>query len=190
VTDFEDRLVGVAPVHRLLLAEPCTLVGELMVHPVASVGESEVFGKAMALLAEHRLLALPVTDGRGRLTGVLDISAATHALVEMERGESAATLFQTIGIRTGRWRAAMLSSLVIGLALSVIAAGFEGVLRRAAEVAFFIPGVLAVAGGAAIWAVTISVESVQWTKRKRVRRRIFGLHCCSGPRGLQSRAYL
>jgi Mg/Co/Ni transporter MgtE len=43
VTDSQDRLVGVAPVRRLLLAEPGMLVGEMMVHPVLSANESGSF---------------------------------------------------------------------------------------------------------------------------------------------------
>jgi magnesium transporter len=169
VTDSDNRLVGVAPVRRLLLAEPSTLIGELMVHPAISAKKSDAFGSTLAILAEQRLLALPVTDDAGRLTGVLDVSGATHALVEMERGESAAKLFQTIGIRSDRQRAVMLSSLAVGLLLACIVAGFDGALRRAGAVVFFIPAVLTVAGASAMWAVTMSLESVQWTKPKRMR---------------------
>src|SRR2546425_2226909 len=62
VTDSDDRLVGVVPTRRLLLADPATLVGEVMVYPVFSVGQSQSFGCALALIAEQRLLALPVVD--------------------------------------------------------------------------------------------------------------------------------
>ena len=167
VTDPENRLVGVAPVRRLLLAEPATLVGEMMVHPVYSVRDSEPFGAALSLLAQNRLLALPVVDDEGRLTGVVDISAATHALVDLERRESAAELFQAVGVRRGRARNALLTSLAVGLLLAVIVTVFQGVLRRASAVAFFIPSVVTVAGNAAVQAVTIGLQGAQLTRRKR-----------------------
>src|SRR4051812_23733212 len=87
VTDSEDRLVGIAPVRRLLFAEPYTLVGEIMQHPVYSVHEAEPFSAAVVLLTQYRLLALPVVDNCGRLTGILDVSGVTHALVDLERRE-------------------------------------------------------------------------------------------------------
>jgi magnesium transporter len=167
VTDSNDRLVGVAPMRALLLAEPSTLVGEVMVHPVLSANETDAFGSALALLTQHRLLALPVVDDDGRLTGVLDVSNATHALADLEKREAAAELFQTAGLRRGRQRAALLTSLALGLALALIATIFYPVFRRAAAVAFFIPSVVTVAGNAAMQAVTISLQGVHVTRRKR-----------------------
>jgi magnesium transporter len=167
VTDSEDRLVGVAPVRKLLLAPPSTLVGEVMVNPVCSVQESDLFGSALPLLVQHRLLALPVIDEEGRLTGVLDLSNATHALSDLERREASAELFQIAGLRRGRQRAALLTSMALGIALALIATIFYPVFRRAAAVAFFIPSVVTVAGNAAMQAVTISLQGVHVTRRKR-----------------------
>ena len=98
VTDPSDRLVGVVPARRLLFSDPATLVGEIMVHPVFSVTQSEPFGCALALLTEQRLLALPVVDEAGRLTGIVDVSAVTQRLFEMERREAADELFQMVGL--------------------------------------------------------------------------------------------
>ena len=67
VTDADDRLVGVAPMRRLLLAEHSTLVGEIMMHPVFSVKENESFGIAFTLLTKQRLLALFRHRWRGPL---------------------------------------------------------------------------------------------------------------------------
>jgi magnesium transporter len=167
VTDSEDRLVGVAPVRGLLLAQPSTLVGEVMVNPVSSVRESEPFGNALSLLVQHRLVALPVVDEGGRLTGVLDVSNATHALADLERREASAELFQTAGVRRGRQRIALVTSLAVGLALALIATVFYPVFRRAAAVAFFIPSIMTVAGNAAMQAVTINLQGVHVTRRKR-----------------------
>jgi len=175
VTDSDDRLIGVAPMRRLLLAEPSTLVGELMMDPVFSVRATEPFECALTLFTRHRLLALPVVDGEGRLTAVLDVTGATHALVDWERREAAAKLFDTVGAWPGRPRSALLTSLAIGLILALVAAGFHGVLRRAIAVAFFIPTVVTAAGGAALQAVAIGLES------QSIRRsRGIGLRCAAG----------
>ena len=167
VTDSKDRLVGVAPVRKLLLAAPSTLVGEVMVHPVASVRESDQFGTALPLLLQHRVLALPVIDEDGGLSGVLDVSNATHALADLERREASAELFQIAGLRRGRQRTALLTSMTAGLVLALIAMVFYPVFRRAAAVAFFIPSIVTVAGNAAMQAVTINLQGVHVTRRKR-----------------------
>jgi magnesium transporter len=167
VTDADDRLVGVAPVRRLLLADPSTLVGELMVHPVYSVGEHESFGVAIGILTAHRLLALPVVDDDGRLTGVLDVSAATGALAELERRESWVKVFQTAGIPV-RPRAHILSSALLSLLLALITAGFKDALGRAWEVACLIPLVLVASSAATTWAVSISLDAIHWTNRSRM----------------------
>jgi hypothetical protein len=85
VVDPVGRLVGVVPKRRLLLADPAALVGELMIYPAVSVEEQDRFGSALATLAENRLLALPVIDAQGRLTGVIDVSHETYTLFQMER---------------------------------------------------------------------------------------------------------
>src|SRR5260370_32310870 len=69
VTNHNGKLVGVVPTRRLLLYDPTTLVGEVMVHPVISITGSEPFGNALEMLAARRLLAVPVVDDDGRLTG-------------------------------------------------------------------------------------------------------------------------
>src|SRR5207247_4574442 len=68
VTDHDGKLVGVVPTRRLLLSDPATLVGEVMVHPVFSIAGSEPFGNALEMLTARRLLAVPVVDESGRLT--------------------------------------------------------------------------------------------------------------------------
>ena len=69
VTDYDGKLVGVVPTRRLLLFDPATMVGKVMVHPVFSIAGSEPFGYALEMLTARRLLALPVLDDDGRLKG-------------------------------------------------------------------------------------------------------------------------
>src|SRR5579871_1228770 len=71
VTEPAGKLVGVVPTRRLLLSDGAKLVREVMVQPVDSVRETDSIGNALQLLADRRLLALPVLDEAGRLSGVL-----------------------------------------------------------------------------------------------------------------------
>jgi magnesium transporter len=97
VTDSEERLVGVVPARRLLLADPSSLVGEIMTSPAVSVADDEPFRRAIGLLASQRLLGLPVVNNAGQLRGMVDVSGSTERLFHLERHEAAAELFQLFG---------------------------------------------------------------------------------------------
>jgi magnesium transporter len=146
VTDEAGRLIGVVPSRRLLLSDPSTLVGELMVHPVHSVAESAMFGSALALLAEQRLLALPVVDEAGRLTGVLNIAGMTRAVVDSEQQQASDETFQLTGLRAPvaqrvPW---LLVSLAAGLSCAFLLNLFAATLKDAIAIAFFVPLVISI----------------------------------------------
>lgn len=67
----DDVLVGAVPLHRLLLASPdASLAGmksELLVSVQAGANEKEV----ATMFDKYNLLTLPVTDEKGRMTGVI-----------------------------------------------------------------------------------------------------------------------
>ena len=168
VTDTGERLVGVVPTRRLLLADPAALIGEVMVHPVLSVAESDTFGNALAILAGVRLFALPVVDASGRLTAVVDISGITQTMVDLERRELPEGVFQMVGMRTGEHGAKALRRvshrflwLLIRMIGALVAALtvylFGGVVRKNAGIVFFIPAVVMIAECAAMQAVTLSI---------------------------------
>lgn len=157
VTDSNERLVGVVPTRRLVFADPSALVGEVMIHPVIYIEESAPFRSALALLAEQRLLALPVVNEMGRLTGVVDLSGLTHTVAELERRERADEIFhvtslrveqeQRLGLRytLSRRFGWFLVSVAGGLACAVLLELFAAVLTKAIAVAFFVPLVVLIA---------------------------------------------
>ncbi len=179
VTDQEGRLVGVVPTRRLILSDPATQVGEVMVHPAVAVAESEPVGNALRTITERRLLALPVVDDAGRLRGVLDATALTQTLVDLERRESADELFQIAGIhieqersRSGLWVLRrrfpwLLFNVCSGIGAAFISDLFDGLLRTIVAVTFFIPLVLTLAESVAMQSVTMSLNQLQVTRLVR-----------------------
>ena len=178
VTDQTGRLVGVVPTRRLLLSDPSRFVGEVMVHPVFSVVESEPFGRALAVLAEKRLLALPVVDELGRLTGVVDVSTFTQTLFDLERREAADEVFQMVGVRIEQERSKSLAwvlarrfpwltiNIFSGLLAAVVSHVFGSVLQAIVAVAFFIPLVLTLAESVAMQTVTMSLHGLHLAGRR------------------------
>lgn len=187
VTDREGTLVGVVPTRRLLLSDPASRIGEVMVHPVLSASASEPAGRALETLTRERLLALPVVDDQHRLTGVLDISTFTQTLSDLERRKTAEEVFQLVGVQVEQeknrtvWLAMgnrfpwLLCNIASGVAAAVIAACFGDVLKAVVALAFFVPLVLTVAESIAMQSVTISVQSVHIAKPESARpgRRLF-----------------
>ncbi|MBY0232010.1 MAG: Na+/H+ antiporter NhaA, partial [Gemmataceae bacterium] len=86
VVDEADRLLGVVPTRRLLLADPVEPVDAVMVRQVVALPSSATVLDACEFFIQHRFLALPVVDGDGRLLGVVDVDLYTDALVRLERG--------------------------------------------------------------------------------------------------------
>lgn len=182
VTDADERLVGVVPTRRLLFADPSVLVGEVMRYPVISVSESATFRSALALLAEERLLALPVVNEAGRLTGVIDISGVTHAIAELEQKERADEIFHMTAVRMAQeqqhglgyalWRRLrwLLVSLGGGIVCAVLLELFAAILVRAIAVVFFVPLVVLVAERIAAQTASTSLRHLQIIRRTDRRR--------------------
>jgi magnesium transporter len=187
VTDAEGRLVGVVPTRRLLLSDPWTRVGEVMVHPVFAVAETERIGAALEMLAARRLLALPVTDERGRLCGVLDVTSFAPTLFDLERRDIAEEIFQLMGLRIEQERNKtlwwvlknrfpwLLMNIGSGILAAFIAEVFGTALKTVVAVAFFIPLVLTLAESVAMQTVTMSLQSLHLARQRgsRPERRVW-----------------
>ena len=179
VTGGDGKLVGVVPTRRLLLSTPSTLVGEVMAHPVLSVSETEPFGNALTMLAEKRLLALPVVDNDGRLTKVLDISSFTQSLVDLDRRGAAEEAFQMVGVQVERERSRsvwwvlanrfpwLLCNIASGFLAAFISHYFDDLLKTVVALAFFIPLVLTLSESVAMQTVTMSLQSLHGAPRGR-----------------------
>jgi len=172
ITDDGGRLLGVVPTRRLILSDPFALVGEVMVHPVHAVSEKELLRSALETLVRKRLLALPVVDEEGRLTGVIDISTFTQTL-DLERRGAAEEAFQLAGVHIEQernknlWRVLtnrfpwLLMNIASGFAAAFISNLFDDVLRTVVAIAFFIPLVLTLSESIAMQTVTMSLQGAR-----------------------------
>jgi magnesium transporter len=173
VTDDAGRLTGVVPTRRLILSDPSRSISAIMLRPVVSVLDSEPFGNALQLIAERRLLAVPVVDAEHRLTGVLDVSAFTGNLLDLERRRTADEIFQLAGIhieeernRSSAWILGrrfpwLLFNLSSGIAAAFLSQAFDGLLRLVIALAFFVPLILTIAESVAMQSLSLSLSRVQ-----------------------------
>jgi len=155
--DEADRLVGVVPTRDLLLSPPETRIEEVMLREVIALSDSATLLEACEFFTLHRLLALPVVEGQGRMLGVIDVELYTDEITYLVRREQSDDVFQLIGIRLAQVRGAplgtafrrrfpwLLCNIGGGLACAGLAAAFAGVLEQAVVLALFIPVILTVA---------------------------------------------
>jgi magnesium transporter len=170
VTDPENRLEGVVPTRRLLLAAPETLVRDVMVQPVISVRTSDSFGTALETLTERKLLAVPVVDDAGRLAGVVDVSTFTQTMIDLERRESAEELFQLAGVHMQQQRSRgagavlrtrfpwLLCNIASGLAAAWLSGHFGALLESVVALAFFVPLLLTISESVAMQSLALSLN--------------------------------
>lgn len=193
--DEADRLVGVVPTRALLLSPPETRIEEVMLREVIALSDSATLLEACEFFTLHRLLALPVVEGQGRMLGVIDVELYTDEITDLVRREQSDDVFQLIGIRLAQVRGAplgtafrrrfpwLLCNIGGGLACAGLAAAFAGVLEQAVVLALFIPVILTVAESVSIQSLTLTLQAHHGL-RFRARELLTSLRREAGTGGL------
>ena len=168
VIDADDRLVGVVPLKRLILAPAHAPILDIADTDFVKV-EPDLDQEDVARIMErYDLIAMPVVSVDGRLLGRITIDD----VVDVIREEAEEDLQRASGI-TGeeeisssifaisRGRIVWLLLGLIGAMLSgLVIRAFEGALEAAAVLAMFIPVVMAMAGNAGIQSSAIAVQGL------------------------------
>lgn len=82
VVDAQRRLIGVVSLRELVVADPATLIADLMNPDVISVTAGTDQEECARIMVREDLLALPVVDPDGVLVGVVTIDDVADVLVE------------------------------------------------------------------------------------------------------------
>jgi magnesium transporter len=184
VVDENQKLVGVVPTRRLLLAPLDAPVRNIMIGSVIAIPAAATLLDACEFFTLHRLLAFPVVDADRKLVGVIDIEAYAEELAETGEGAAPAAspgprddVFQLIGVRLTRAQQArplvafrgrfpwLLCNVAGGTLAAILAGVYQNELNwQMAVLALFIPVVLALAESVAIQSVTLSLEAFRDTQ--------------------------
>ena len=81
VTDDEDHLVGVLSLRDLIVAQPTTLIADVMIHDPVAVGAYADEDEVAEVVAHYNLLAVPVVDDERRLVGIVTIDDAIDRVI-------------------------------------------------------------------------------------------------------------
>jgi magnesium transporter len=133
--------------------------------------DEEMDQEAVArVLAEHRLLSLPVVDSAGRMKGVVTVDdivdvveeEATEDIQKLAGMEALDEPYLRIGFfRLVRKRAGWLSILFIGESLTATAMGFfETEIARAVVLALFVPLIISSGGNSGSQASTLVIRAM------------------------------
>jgi magnesium transporter len=172
VVDENDRLCGVVPTRRLILAPPETPLSEIMVRQVITVPTTATVMDACEFFIQHRLLAFPVVDSDRRILGVVDVDLYTEELHDLSDAEGRANLFQQIGVSLGRgWQGSPLAAfrrrfpwlgcnVAAGILAAFLSRIFENELNRVLALAFFIPVVLSLAESVSSQSVSLALQAL------------------------------
>jgi len=170
----------VVPARRLLVSTPETLISAIMISPVVTIPESATLGQALELLANRRLMAVPIVDEGNHLNGVIDLEHYTRDAIDLEQREAAETVFQLVGVhienqKAGVWSQFkgrfpwLLCNVASGLTAAVITGAFDHLLSRFVALAFFFPLVLGIAESISMVAVTLGIQQMHHPSRGILR---------------------
>jgi magnesium transporter len=164
VTDDHRRLVGALGLRDLVLADPDTLVGDLMDTEVFSARVDADQEEAARLIREADLLALPIVDTEDRLVGIVTVDDAMEVLEEEETEDLARAggaeplgrpYMATSVLRIARSRVVWLLFLIVAATLTVnVLQIFERTLNDAVKLALFIPLIIGTGGNTGAQAAT------------------------------------
>src|SRR6266853_4623856 len=106
VVDAENRLAGVLPTRRFLVAPPEAKLSDLMIRRVVTIPDRATLLEACELFVLYTFLAFPVVDVERRVAGILDISVFTEEVLDFTEPEQVTDTFETLGFHIAQARGA------------------------------------------------------------------------------------
>ena len=183
VVDADQRLVGVLPTRRLLLAAPDAPLKDVMISRVVTIPETATVLEACEMFLMHKFLAFPVITNERRLVGVVNVAMFSQFTEEaMESNERAHVeeMFERIGFHVAEVQGAspfkafrlrmpwLAATLVGGICCALVAGIFETTLTTKIVLAFFLTLVLGLSESVSAQSVTVTVETLRGRRPNRV----------------------
>ena len=182
--DRENHLVGVVSLRQLLLAAPAALLTDIMTHSVIKVDTSTDQEEVARLASRYDLLAVPVTDDRNRLLGIVTLDdiidvikeEATEDFFKMAGTSDDELVYEDRSVRVARFRLPWLLVNLVGLiGAGMLLKYFEVTLKEALVLVFFLPVVMGMGGNVGSQTATITVRGLATGRigRGRLNMRYF-----------------
>ncbi len=168
VSQPDGILIGVFPVSAALSAGPEQRVAEFMTREPISVSPETDQKDAARLISRYDLLTLPITDGAGKMLGIITIDDVIDVLVEEFNeeylrtvGSDAEELERKSPVQIARLRLPwIMATLLIELFAGVVIHVFDKTLTRFILLASFMPIISAISGNTGLQSAAIIIRGL------------------------------
>lgn len=167
-TDAEGHLVGVLSLRSLILADPQTRIGSMMVQSVVRVQVDSAPEEVAQIVSKYDLLSVPVVDLQNHLVGVVTVDDVLDVIQEQAEEDLLHLAGVDISERVSTPARASFRSrfpwLAINLATAFLASWvvsfFQGTIAKWAALAVFMPIVAGMGGNAGTQTLTVFVRGL------------------------------
>ena len=167
VTDDEDKLIRVASMKELILADKDRSIGDLDPQQIVSVKADESKEYAAEIMKDYNLLALPVVNYYNKLLGIITIDDIVDLIDEQAADDysklaAAADLEITDPPFRSAWKRMpwLILLLFFGMLTATLIGQFESTIAQVAILGAFIPVVAGTTGNSGTQALAIMVRGI------------------------------
>ncbi len=173
VIDDNDRLVGVIPTRRLLIASLNQYISEIMIRQMITLPETSTIHDAYELFAKHKFLAFPVINAKENIVGVVDVSMFIEESLDIEERDRMDEIFESIGFRISQIRDAsafrafklrfswLIATIGSGTICAMLSSVYEMTLAKSLVLAFFLTLVLGLGESVSMQSMTVTINSLR-----------------------------
>ncbi len=168
VVDELQRLTGVVPIRRLVMAQPDTPVQELAIREMLSTPPDADQEEVAQLVARYDLLAIPVTDVDGTMLGVITVDdvidviteEATQDIYNLAGLSEEDRVFTSARVSIRKRLPWMLLNLCTAFSAGAVIGIFENTIEEIVSLAIFLPVVAGVGGNGGIQTLTVITRAI------------------------------
>jgi magnesium transporter len=179
VINEAQRLVGVVPTRRLLVAPLTQKLSELMIRTVYAIPHMATVLEACEFFTLYKFFAFPVIDAERRVVGVVDVSLFTDEVFDIAEREQMNGVFEAIGFRVSQVRDVspfrafrvrfpwLLTTIISGTFCALLAGAYKLTLAKSLVIAFFLTMILGLGESVGIQSMTVTIQALRNNKPTR-----------------------
>jgi magnesium transporter len=168
VVDELQRLTGVVPIRRLVMAQPDTPVRELAIREMLITPPDADQEEVAQLVARYDLLAIPVTDVDGTMLGVITVDdvidviteEATQDIYNLAGLSEEDRVFTSARVSIRKRLPWMLLNLCTAFSAGAVIGLFKNTIEEMVALAVFLPVVAGVGGNGGIQTLTVITRAI------------------------------
>jgi magnesium transporter len=176
VVDDDEKLVGVVPTRRLLMASLERALADLMIRQVIAIPHTATVMEACEVFVLHKFFAFPVVDESRCVVGLVDVGLFTEEVFDIAEREQLTEVFETLGFHVAQvrdaspWRAFrirfpwLLTTIVSGTFCAFLAGAYHLTLEKSLVIAFFLTLILGLGESVSIQSMTVTIQSLRTSR--------------------------